>query len=227
MKALLLLFALATPTLGQIIVPEENAEHTIIPIKFVPNIPEGATIRGTGWTIPLKVSTYKVADGFVAVAPPGEYTVKYEARWIHLEPFTFIDGNGKEITITQYLGDGEVKEEAIFKVVGRQPTPDDPVPDPNEKVSRATYFYEKDEGGVPPGVAVALNEINSENNGIVATEFEDDNTDGDNEVPDQYRVGLEAARQNGFPCLVVQAGNKVIKVVSAPTKISQVMEAIR
>lgn len=90
------------------------------------------------------------------------------------------------------------------------------------KPTAVTYVREA-KAPVPAGVSAALAELNLK--GIIATEFPDAVTDGDNQVPDQYKVTLPAARSVGIPALVVQAGDKVLKTVKAPTTKAQVMEA--
>lgn len=104
--------------------------------------------------------------------------------------------------------------------------PNPPPVDPTTKATAATYVYEKDDGDIPTPVVVALNRLNREKN-IVATPFEDDTTDGDGEVPDQYKVPLEAAKEAGLPSLVVTAGATVLKVVKAPTTEADVIEAVQ
>lgn len=75
-----------------------------------------------------------------------------------------------------------------------KPTPVEPKP---TTVTAVTYVYEKDNGGVPSGVRVALDKLNRQ--GILATEFEDDTTDGDDDVPLQYQIALNAARAKSLP----------------------------
>jgi hypothetical protein len=93
------------------------------------------------------------------------------------------------------------------------------------KVTAATYVYEKDNGSVPPPVLAALDKLNRA--GVMATTFEEDTTDADGKVPDQYAVALPAARTAGLPSLVVLAGDKVLRTVKAPTTEEQVTEAAR
>lgn len=97
----------------------------------------------------------------------------------------------------------------------------------NDKVDRVTYVYEKDDGGVPPQIAKAMMDMNAV--GIVATEFEDDTVDGDGQVPDQHKVADTAAKDVGQPCLVSQAGEKVIRVIKTTkaTTYEQAMEAAK
>jgi len=97
---------------------------------------------------------------------------------------------------------------------------------PSQGVTQATYVYEKDDTAVPGAVQFALNRLNRERK-IVATLFEDDTTDGMGEVPDQYKVALKAAQDAGLPALVVQAGDKVVRVVKDPKTEAEVMEAAR
>lgn len=93
-------------------------------------------------------------------------------------------------------------------VRGAQPPPDDVEPakpvEPTEPVKPApsavtavVYVYEKDGGGVPSGVRVALDKLNRQ--GIFAAEFEDDTTNGADNVPLQYQIPLNAARAKSLP----------------------------
>lgn len=105
----------------------------------------------------------------------------------------------------------------------------DPTPHPvTTKVDRVTYVYEKDQGGVPVNVQVALAKIN-EGRKILASEFEDDTVDGDGDVPDQYKIALEQSKTTGIPCLVVQSGTKVVRVVkiTKTTTLNEIMEAVK
>lgn len=89
----------------------------------------------------------------------------------------------------------------------------------------AVYVYEKDASPVPVGVTVGLNRINRERQ-IVATLLEADTTDGDGDVPDQYRPALDAAKAKGLPALVVLAGSTVLAVVNAPTDADAIVRAV-
>lgn len=107
------------------------------------------------------------------------------------------------------------------------PPPTDPPVDPEKKTTRVTYVFEKDQKNTPRPVAAALQRINASGSGVVATEFEEDTTDGDGQVPDQYKVALEAARKAGLPALVVQSGDTVLRVVKDPTTEAAVLEALK
>lgn len=89
----------------------------------------------------------------------------------------------------------------------------------------AVYVYEKDSHAVPPGVTVGLNRLNRERQ-ILATLVEADATDGDGEVPDQYRAAVEAAKAKGLPALVVLSGSTVLAIVKAPTDADAVVRAV-
>lgn len=89
----------------------------------------------------------------------------------------------------------------------------------------AVYVYEKDATAVPPGVTVGLNRLNRERQ-ILATLVEADATDGDGDVPDQYRAALAAARGRGLPALVVLSGSTVLAIVKAPTDADAVVRAV-
>lgn len=93
------------------------------------------------------------------------------------------------------------------------------------KVTAATYVYEKDAGTPPPGVLAGLSTLNAQ--GIIATTFEEDTTDGTGETPAQYKLAKEEATKAGLPALVIQAGDKVIRVIKAPATDSHVLEAIK
>lgn len=89
----------------------------------------------------------------------------------------------------------------------------------------AVYVYEKDDHAIPAYVTAAINRLNRERK-IVATLLEDDTTNGDGEVPTQYRLALEAARKAGLPAVVAMAGGQVIRVTPAPASEAAVMEAV-
>lgn len=93
------------------------------------------------------------------------------------------------------------------------------------KVTAATYFYEKNSGGVPPPVTAALSTLNGQ--GITATSHEIDATNPSGKVPKQYEVSLPAAVKAGLPVLVVMAGDKVLRTVPKPTTAKEVEEAAK
>jgi len=78
---------------------------------------------------------------------------------------------------------------------------------------------------VPAFVTVAINRLNRERK-VVATLLEADTTDGTGEVPDQYRLALDAARKAGLPAVVALAGPTVLRVTRAPATEAAVMEAV-
>jgi hypothetical protein len=77
-----------------------------------------------------------------------------------------------------------------------------------------TYVYEKDQSSPPRDVQAALRGLNEV--GILATALDDDARTGDGSVPEQYKIALAAA-EGKVPCLVVQAGDKVLRVIENPT----------
>jgi hypothetical protein len=94
-------------------------------------------------------------------------------------------------------------------------------------ITAVTYVSEKDEsGGVPPGVQYALREINQAGK-ISAAAIEADVVDSTGKTPPQYEIAVKSAKEAGLPSLVVQAGDRVVKIVSAPKHEEQVMEAIK
>jgi hypothetical protein len=94
-----------------------------------------------------------------------------------------------------------------------------------QKATAVTYVYEKDVTAVPVPVLVAINRLNREKK-VVASHFEVDTKDGDEQVPDQYKVPKAAAEEVGLPALVVTAGEKVLAVVKDPKTTEQVLEAV-
>jgi hypothetical protein len=99
-----------------------------------------------------------------------------------------------------------------------------PWPVISQKATAVTYVYEKDDSTIPSGVMAALAKLNAR--GIVATTFEDDTTDGSGDVPEQYKVALAESKTQGVPLLVVQAGERVIRTVKAPSTEARVLEAV-
>ena len=93
-------------------------------------------------------------------------------------------------------------------------------------VTAAVYVYEKDMTAVPTGVVIGLNVLNRDR-GIVATLLEADTTDGDGEIPDQYRPALAAAKDRGLPALVVLSGSAVLSIVQAPADSDAVTGAVK
>lgn len=113
----------------------------------------------------------------------------------------------------------------VVAELGGAPPPPPPTPGPTTPaVTAAVYVYEKDQTAVPNGVRVGLDRLNRERK-IRATAFEDDILDGTDDVPDQYKAPLVAAREAGLPALVVMAGDVVLKVVSNPTTEGEVWGA--
>ncbi len=93
------------------------------------------------------------------------------------------------------------------------------------KADSAIYVYEKDQGGVPPAVMSGLSKLNSDRK-LVATEFEQDTKDGTGEVPEQYKVALEAAKKAGLPSLVACSGSRVLKVTKDPRTEEDVLKGV-
>lgn len=125
---------------------------------------------------------------------------------------------------------GKHEEEMFVIVMGDLPPPDEiepdkPIPTTTDKIDRVTVVYEKDEAVVTSEVAKALSLLNRE--GIIATEFETDTVDGDNETPDQYSEAKKAAEREGLPAAVFQSGGKVVKTIriSESTTTEEIMEA--
>lgn len=127
-------------------------------------------------------------------------------------PFVFVTLEQPDSAV-RVLGQGEFRGAA--QVLGYL----DGVP--SDDVDAVIYVYERDQGGIPPGVLAGLKQINAEHPAIMAVPFEDDQTTGDDQVPDRYKVAVDYARTAGLPELVILAGGKVVKTVEA-TKIEDV-----
>lgn len=124
-------------------------------------------------------------------------------------------------------GDGELFH--WLTVGGEPPKPPDPPqpppPPPIQKPTAVTYFYEKDQTAVPPPVAAAISELNTQ--GIAANIVEQTPADGTGAVPLQYKFSWPAAKDAGLPCLVVMAGETVVRVVKGPKTQQEVLEAVK
>jgi hypothetical protein len=96
------------------------------------------------------------------------------------------------------------------------------------KPTAAVYIYEKDRSNPPRAVQAALDRLNQDDgSGIVGIIFEQDATTGAGQVPSQYRAQLQAAKAAGLPCLVVSAGDQVLRVVADPQTEADVLEAVK
>lgn len=78
-------------------------------------------------------------------------------------------------------------------------------------VDKAVYVYEKDDGGVSPGVTAGINRLNLKE-GLEATLYEDDQTNADGERDKKLLEASEGKR----PCLVLLSSGRVVKVVPLP-----------
>lgn len=105
------------------------------------------------------------------------------------------------------------------------PIPDILNPLPSQ-VTAVTYVYEKDDGGVPSPVGSAINTLNRRTPPILATIIEDDIVDSSGSIPLQYQTAIKTARDNGLPSLVIQAGDKVLKVLKEPKTEKEILEAV-
>lgn len=92
------------------------------------------------------------------------------------------------------------------------------------KPDAVVYVYEKDDTAPPSEVLVALDKLNRQ--GILATDIDDDATDGDGQIPDQYAAAIRAANNAGLPSLVVLGGGEVLNVVHDPRTEQAVLEAV-
>jgi hypothetical protein len=107
--------------------------------------------------------------------------------------------------------------------------PSTPVtPEVPSKIVGVTYYYEKDSTAVPSFVQVSLNRINRENPGIRATSFEDDTTNGMDNVPAPHRIALAKSRELGQPVVIARdASGNVIKSIKSPKSEAEFMEVLK
>jgi len=150
---------LAVTSYGQIVVADETPDRTPIPISIIAAIPDGAQIDGPGWIIPGGLRTVECQNSprhIVAAGEPGEYEIKYQARWIHLgQKITVVDVNGVEQTFIPFLGSGTVNETATFKITG-EPNPNPPTPGPTPGKKWVGLIWESSTQNQPEVVRLKL-----------------------------------------------------------------------
>lgn len=89
------------------------------------------------------------------------------------------------------------------------------------KPDAVVYVYEKDDTSPPPELMVTLDKLNRV--GFLATAIDDDVTDGDGQVPDQYKAAIDAARLAGLPAIVLMAKGEFLDYADAET-LNKLME---
>ena len=213
--AFILSLAFVATSNAQIIVPAVNERDEPIEATYVADsIPEGASVIPE-WKATEGVHFREPVPGKLCIwAKPGEHEISVTLDWI------LIDWDNRTFERGRPTLRGQ------FTVKGKPDDPDDPDdPDPNE-LDQAIYLYEKDEGPIPPGVMAALAKANEESEGeLIAVPFEEDQRDGDGDVPERYAVAYEAGMKFKRPCLVLVSGD-VAKVVTVTTY-DDVMRAIK
>jgi len=215
----LLFYMVAATALGQITVPAESKEHTPIPVTLKAMVPDGATIQsGPGLVWPEGVNKLEVGPGqWVVCASPGEYTITYKVRWLHIVPITFKDFDGKEVTFQNYLGSGDVDEKATFKVLGG--TPPVPPPDPLPPGTRRAVVLEETEQRTP-AQSVLFQSLTLAKKALVL--------DDDQPSAQKYLSLLPSSMANVRPVLLVIAeGDKLVRAVPCPTSIAAVDEELK
>lgn len=199
---------------GTITVPPTTLPHEpIIASYMTEGIPEEASIVPE-WSASEGVHFREpIAKTLYIWAPPGKHEISVVLDWI------FIDWEAKTFQR------GRPRLVGTFTVEGEEPPdPPDPPDPPNPAETRVTLVYEKDQTQIPPEVAAALMELNEK--GVMATEYEDDNKTGTGQIPEQYKIALQAARERGLPCLVVETPQGVV-VVHDPQDSSDVLDAVK
>ena len=92
------------------------------------------------------------------------------------------------------------------------------------KIDQVTYVGELRTNPIPAAVTVGLQLLTK--HGIRASQLDAGATDAGGEIPDQYAVAMAAAAGR-MPCLVVQAGERVVRIVEGPTTTDEVLEAAK
>ena len=103
-------------------------------------------------------------------------------------------------------------------------TPTTTTTTPLDKVTSVTYVHDihgENDKPIPSAVRSGLNRLNIEKN-ILATIVEIDSPDGTGDVPEQYKLDIEAAKKEGLPAVVSRSGDKVLKVVKDPSTEEQI-----
>jgi hypothetical protein len=172
---------------------------------------------------------------------PGQYTLSkklsidvspfrwaFELDFVASKPGDYvliIDWNKAPFELCHHritIGGGTAPADPTKPVDPAKPQP------PNQKITRVTWVWEKDDGPIPRYVATALQKLSDPAGGysVVATDFEDDTTDGDGQVPDQYKLALETSKTTGVPVLVLQSDGIVVKTMKPKTE-AEILEAVR
>lgn len=95
---------------------------------------------------------------------------------------------------------------------------------PGGRAAAAVYVHEKDGGSTPPPVQAAIDELNVPP--FSATIHEVDGKNPNQQVPEQYKFAVPAAKADGLPSFVwMGTGGKVVKLVKNPQTYEQVMES--
>lgn len=95
---------------------------------------------------------------------------------------------------------------------GPGPTP------PANQITIVTYFWDKETTGTVPGpILDALDELNKRP-GLTATNFENDD-----DVPENLKDDLAAARQVGLPAIVAANKDRVIRAAKDPKTTEQAL----
>lgn len=145
-----------------------------------------------------------------------------DPRWLSF-------GKGALLAVVLMLFVGKVDVPNVLNWLNKPsvPTVPDKPPEPPPapvKVLRVTYVWEKDKGGIPPGVRAALDKLNRQ--GIIATDFEEDTKNGNGEVPAQYKLALAEAQKFGLPALVVEGEGNKVKTAKVTTE-AETLEAAK
>lgn len=91
---------------------------------------------------------------------------------------------------------------------------------------RVTYVYEASSTAIPPGVEVAFNKLNRQEDRKIIARLLEDPTDSGGPVAEEDKVPLAAAKEAGLPAIVVVVNGAAVKVVKNPTTEQQVMESL-
>lgn len=215
-RAFIIAIALLIPAIasGQISVPAESEEYVPIPVSIKTDIPDGARTTGPGWILPPGLNRYDVGpNSFVVCGPPGEYTLQFSLKWLHIVPVTFKDGAGNDITIQSYLGDGTYEVKATFKIKGKDgPDPPPPPPPPVPGERKAVILEESKERTAAQ--AALQDALRPEFPGGKLQILDDDQ-------PEAQKY-LSAVPANVRPALIVLQRDQVVRALACPTTVDAV-----
>ncbi len=215
----------ATPDMRTI--ESEVGRRLVIESKL--KVPSGYSVGIRDWDLERPAEGQEFNDGekFAVWALPKKdgspYRLEHEVYIRKTETIETKDGKTIEVVVAGT--ERKLIEVVWISIKGDLPPPQKPPETPvDAKADRVTYVYEREEGGVPRPISAKFRELSE--SGITANAVDIDTVNGLGQTPEQYKVAFAAARGK-LPAIVVQAGDKVIRVVEKPQTAKDVEEAIK